>query len=242
MAERTLRSLGDEVRISDLYAMNFDPVVRASDFKDRQEINRLDYFAEQKHACASMSFADDIAIEIEKIVWCDLLILQFPLYWFSLPAILKGWIDRVFVPGFAFGAGKWYERGGLAGKRAMLATTMSAYPQMMAPDGLNGLLEVNLWPIQNGVLAFCGFGVLEPFVANSVPHVDDATRAAILEKYQRRLLNLRDETPLLFHRREEFDREWKMKPDIEPRTVGHFFGRMADDVVGKLRRPGPSKS
>ena len=238
VAEQTFESLGDQVRISDLYAMNFDPVARASDFKDRRDAERLNYFAEQEHAYASGSLADDIATEIEKVAWCDLMILQFPLYWFSLPAMLKGWIDRVFVPGFAFGSGKWYERGGLAGKRAMLATTMSAYPEMMAPDGLNGFLEVNLWPIQNGVLAFCGFDVLVPFVANSVPYVDDAARAAILAAYERRLTGLHHETPLHFHRRIEFDRRWKMKPEIEPRTVGHFFGRIPHEVVEKLRRPG----
>ncbi len=242
LAKRTFESLGDELRISDLYAMSFDPVARASDFKSREQEDRLDYFAEQRHGYATGSLASDITAEIAKVSWCDLLILQFPLYWFSLPAILKGWIDRVFVPGFAFGAGKWYERGGLCGKRAMLVTTMSAYPQMMAPDGLNGLLEVNLWPVQNGVLAFCGFDILEPFIADSVTHVDDAARAGILERYERRLRHLAEERPLPFHRREEFDRHWRMKPEVEPRTVGHFFGRVPDDVVARLRRAGPPKS
>jgi NAD(P)H dehydrogenase (quinone) len=237
VAERVFRSLGDEVRISDLYAMNFDPVVRASDFKDFDPSNRLDYFAEQKRAYAAGRLADDIAAEIEKVAWCDLLILQFPLYWFSLPAILKGWIDRVFVPGFAFATGKWYERGGLVGKRAMLAITMSAYPEMMAPDGLNGFMDVNLWPIQNGVLAFCGCDVLAPFVANGVPYADEGTRAEILAHYERRLMGLENEAPLCFHRREEFDRQWKMKPEVEPRTVGHFFGRIGADVMERLRRP-----
>jgi NAD(P)H dehydrogenase (quinone) len=233
-AEKVLRSRGDDVRVSDLYAMNFDPVVRSSDFKDRQG-ERLDYFAEQKHGYASGTLADDIKAEIEKIAWCDLMILQFPLYWFSLPAMLKGWIDRVFVPGFAFGSGKWYERGGLVGKRAMLSLTMAAYPQMLAPDGLNGMLEVNLWPVQNGVLAFCGFDVLAPFVANSVPYSDEASRMEILANYEKRLMGLAQERPLLFHRREDFDKQWKMKPDVEPHTVGHFFGRVPDDVLGKVR-------
>lgn len=234
-AKETFQSIGDEVRVSDLYAMRFDPVTRASDFKDFRA-DRLDYFAEQKRAYAAGTLADDIVEEIQKIAWCDLMILQFPLYWFSVPAILKGWIDRVFVPGFAFGSGKWYERGGLVGKRAMLALTMAAYPEMMAADGLNGLLEVNLWPIQNGVLAFCGFDVLTPFVADSVTYSDDSARASILADYGRRLAGLSGETPLLFHRRDEFDRRWKMNPDIEPRTVGHYFGRLPADLVDRLRR------
>jgi NAD(P)H dehydrogenase (quinone) len=237
VAEQTFRARGDEVRVSDLYAMNFDPVARASDFKDFGA-ERLDYFAEQKRAWTAGALSDDIMAEIEKIAWCDLMILQFPLYWFSAPAILKGWIDRVFVPGFAFGAGKWYERGGLVGKRAMLSLTMNAYPEMMAPDGLNGWLDVHLWPIQSGALAFCGFDVLEPFVANAVAYCDETERAAILERYEQRLCGLADETPLAFHRREEFDRRWKMIPEVEPRTVGHYFARMADEVRARMKGPG----
>jgi NAD(P)H dehydrogenase (quinone) len=241
LAEQTLRAEGCEVRVSDLYAMGFDPVARASDFKAFDPSEPLDYFGEQKKAWVSQTLADDIMAEIEKIAWCDLLILQFPLYWFSLPAMLKGWIDRVFVPGFAFGAGKWYERGGLVGKRAMLSMTMAAYPEMMAADGLNGLLDVNLWPIQNGALAFCGFDVLAPFAAHAVPYSDAAARAEILTRYQQRLEGLDAETPLLFHRREEFDRRWKMNSDVEPRTVGHYFGRVPDEVLGKVAAPDRTK-
>jgi NAD(P)H dehydrogenase (quinone) len=236
-SRRLLQSQGHEVRVSDLYAMNFDPVVRASDFRDFEAANRLDYFAEQKRAYAAGTLADDIVAEMDKIAWCELMILQFPLYWFSVPAILKGWIDRVFVPGFAFGSGKWYERGGLAGKRAMLCVTMAAYPEMMAADGLNGLLEVNLWHIQNGVLAFCGFDVLAPFIAHGLPYSDESARAGILADYESRLAGLAQEPSLLFHRREDFDRRWKMKAETEPRTVGHFFGRVDAGVLDKLTRP-----
>lgn len=238
-AKQTLEAAGHEVRVSDLYAMRFDPVARASDFKSRLQMDRLDYFAEQRHGYANGTLADDIGEEIDKVRWCDLLVLQFPLYWFSLPAILKGWVDRVFVPGFAFGAGKWYERGGLAGKRAMLALTMSSYPEMMAADGLNGLLDVHLWPIQSGILAFCGFDVLEPFVANSVPHVDDAARRSILEAYQQRLRALGDEAPVRYHRRAEFDQRFRMRPEVEPRTVGHYFARLPGEILEKLRRRKP---
>lgn len=237
VAKQAFRAEGHEIRVSDLYAMGFDPVVRASDFKDFETSDRLDYFAEQKRTYASGALADDIVAEIAKVAWCDLMILQFPLYWFSVPAILKGWIDRVFVPGFAFGGGAWYERGGLAGKRAMLSITMAAYPEMLAPDGINGLLEVNLWPIQNGVLAFCGFEVLSPFIAGAVPYSDTHARATLLADYGRRLRTLHDETPLPFHRRDEFDKRWRMNPEVEPRTVGHFFGRTSDDVLDGLRRP-----
>lgn len=234
-AQATLTANGHEVKVSDLYAMGFEPVVREADFKDYVSGKPLDYYAEQKRAYEAGTLADDIAAEIEKIKWCDLLILQFPLYWFSVPAILKGWIDRVFVPGFAFGGGAWYERGGLVGKRAMLTTTMAAYPQMMAADGVNGLLDVNLWPVQNGVLAFCGFDVLKPFIANAVSYVDDAARVEILRDYSKRLVAINEEVPMHFHRREEFGRDWKLKPDVKPRTVGHHFASLSPDDLNNLQ-------
>ena len=63
---------------------------------------------------------------MDKLFWCDALILQFPLWWFSLPAMLKGWVDRVFASGGRiYGGGKWYDRGVFAGKRwrtALVAT------------------------------------------------------------------------------------------------------------------------
>jgi NAD(P)H dehydrogenase (quinone) len=234
-ARQSFSRMGAEVQVSDLYAMGFNPVTSAADFTDHSPDAPLDYFAEQKRAFAAGTLSEDIRLEIEKIAWCDLLILQFPLYWFSMPAILKGWIDRVFVPGFAFGGGAWYERGGLVGKRAMITTTMAAFPEMVAPDGINGLLAVNLWPIQNGVLAFCGFDVLAPFIANAVPYSNADQRADILAAFDRRLAGLEQEAPLEFHRRSDFDARWKMKPDVEPRTVGHHFARLPEAALRKLQ-------
>ena len=235
VARDTLEANGHSVKVSDLYAMEFNPVPGPADFKDYAGGARLDYYAEQKRAFEAGALADDVMAEIEKIRWCDLLIFQFPLYWFSVPAILKGWIDRVFVPGFAFGGGAWYDKGGLTGKRAMLSVTMAAFPQMMDVDGINGMLDVNLWPIQNGVLAFCGFDVLAPFIANAVPYVDADTRQALLEDYAARLQNVDHATPMTFHRRDDFDRGWKLKPDVEPQTVGHYFATVDAGVLAKLR-------
>jgi NAD(P)H dehydrogenase (quinone) len=225
----------DEVEVSDLYAMNFNPVPSHSDFTDYTPGERLDYYAEQKRAYDAGTLSDDITTEIEKIRWCDLMILQFPLYWFSMPAILKGWIDRVFVPGFAFGGGAWYDKGGLTGKRAMICTTMAAFPQMMDADGINGLLDVNLWPIQNGILAFCGFDVMAPFVANAVPYIEAEQREALLTAYAARLAGIAQEGPLNFHRRDDFDRGWKLKSGLEPRTVGHHFASLELSLLTKLR-------
>ena len=88
-AER-LSAQGREVAVSDLYAMNFNPVASAADFKNRSRPDYLNYALEQRHGYQGGSLAPDIAVEVEKLLGADLLILNFPIYWFSTPAILKG--------------------------------------------------------------------------------------------------------------------------------------------------------
>lgn len=217
-----LAGSGHEVRVSDLYAMGFNPVASGADFRERRFPDVLHYDREQKYSAARNGFADDIAGEIEKLVWCDCLILQFPLWWFSVPAILKGWIDRVFVNGIAYGAGKRYDDAGLAGRRAMVVTSTAAPSGMCASDGLLGHLDVILWPIQNGTLAYAGCKVLPPFVAWNASFVDAATRAGYLDAYGERLRTLETTEPMFFHPLTDFGTDWRLKPEVTPRTVGQI--------------------
>jgi len=215
-----LTTLGHEVQVSDLYAMQFNPVATADDFKRRRFPDVLQYDREQKYSHEHGSFSDDIAGEIEKLIWCDMLILQFPLWWFSVPAIMKGWIDRVFVNGAVYGAGRRYEAGGLKGRRALVVTSTAAYEGMCAPDGLLGALDVILWPIQNGALAYAGCEVLPPFVSWSVNFVDDATRRRYLNDYAERLRLLERTEPMFFHPLSDFDKDWRLKPGVDGKTAG----------------------
>lgn len=113
-------------------------------------------------------FSADIAAEIDKVQWCDLLILQFPLWWYSVPAIMKGWFDRVFVNGLMYGQFGRFDQGGMRGKRAMVSTTTGCFPGMVGEGGIMGHLDAVLWHLQYGTLAYVGFDVLEPFVTWSV--------------------------------------------------------------------------
>lgn len=216
----TLKSLGHEVRLSDLYAMEFNPLASERDFLGRRFPEHLQYDREQKYARANDLFEQDIQREIDKLLWCDFLILQFPLWWFSVPAILKGWFDRVFANGVAYGAGKRYDTGGLSGRRAMISTSTAAYPSMCAPDGLLGDIDVILWPLQNGTLAYTGFDVLPPFIAHSVNFISDQERKALLDAYDARLQKIETEAPMFFHPLADFGPDWRLKSDVPPRTVG----------------------
>jgi len=216
----TLTKEGHEVRVSDLYAMKFNPLASEADFKGRRFPEFMQYDREQKHSFSHDLFVDEIKQEIEKLFWCDFLILQFPLWWFSAPAIMKGWFDRVFVNGAVYGSGRRYDTGGLHGRRAMISMTTAAYPSMCAPDGLVGDINVVLWPLQNGTLAYAGFDVLPPFIAHSVNFVDADKRSEYLDQYADRLRSLETTEPLFFHRLSDFDKNWRLKPEIQSRTVG----------------------
>ncbi len=216
-----LEALGHEVQVSNLHAMDFNPVAGAADFTQRRFPDVLQYDREQKFASEHYAFSPDIQKEIDKLLWCDFLILQFPLWWFSAPAILKGWIDRVFVNGVAYGKGHRMDTGGLKGRKAMLAVTTGCYENMVAPDGLLGDLNVNLWHLNAGTLAYAGFEVLPPFVSWSIHYTDAAKRAGYLEAFADRMRALQTLTPLYFHPASDFGPDWRLRAGVEPATIGH---------------------
>lgn len=221
-AVRTLASCGHEVKVSNLYDAGFEPVARGSDFIDRRFPDRLQYDREQKHASQGQGFAPDIQAEIDKLMWCDLLILQFPLWWFSVPAIMKGWIDRVFANGTVYGGGGMrFDNGGLKGRKAMLAITTGCLPGMVEPDGLLGGIDVILWPLHHGTFRYSGMAPLPPFLAWSIHYTDDEARERYLQAYEDRLRSIESLEALPTHGLAEFGADWRLKPDIKPRTVGH---------------------
>jgi NAD(P)H dehydrogenase (quinone) len=205
LSVRVLGDLGHDVRVSDLYDMDFNPVAGAADFTDRDNPDYLVYALEQRHGYENGTLAPDILDEIEKVLWCDLLILNFPLFWFSTPAILKGWIDRVLISGLTYGGKRFYDRGGLKGKKAMVTLTLGGRSHMLDDGGIHGRLEDMLRPLLQGTLYYTGMSVLPPFVAWHVPYISDQERAVYLRAYEERLGQLDDLEPLTFPSLDDFD-------------------------------------
>ncbi len=191
-----LRAAGHQVLLSDLYAIGFNPVASSADFGQRRNPGYLVYALEQRHGQESGTLAPDVRAEIDKLLWCDLLILNFPVFWFSTPAMLKGWIDRVLVSGLTYGGKRFYDRGGLAGKRAMISITLGGQPHMFGPGGIHGPLDDMLRHLLRGTLAYTGLAVLPPFVAWHVPYIDQDARGAILQHLRERLAGLEAMEPL----------------------------------------------
>lgn len=211
LAVDTLRGQGHRVVVSDLYAMKFNPVASADDFLTRADPDYLVYALEQRHAVKVGALASDIAAELEKVRQADLIVFNFPIYWFGMPAIMKGWIDRVFVSGYCYGGRRIYDRGGLRGKQAMLAFSLGGQQHMFGPDAVHGELEVMLRPILRGVLGYVGLEVLPPFIAFHVPYIDADARQATLEAYRQHLLTLDQRPALRFPSLDDFDERLRPK-------------------------------
>lgn len=212
LAKSVLTEAGHSVQVSDLYAMAFDPISDRRNFTSVKNPDYLKQQAEELYATETGGFAPDIAAELEKLAWCDVLIFQFPLWWFSLPSILKGWVDRVFAMGAVYGGGKWYDKGEFRGKRAMLSLTTGGPPNIYSPTGLNGDIHQILYPINHGILRFVGFDVLPPFIAYGVSRLEDEARSTYLAEYQQRLFTLDTTPPIAYPALDDFDPEtWQYR-------------------------------
>ena len=196
-AVETLQERGYDVAFSDLYRMGFDPV---SDRRNFVGVKNPDYFkqqVEEDHATETNGFAPDVEAEIAKLEAADLMIWQFPLWWFSVPGVLKGWVDKVFVFNRIYGRGHFYDKGLFRGKRALLSlTTGGSGEAAYLPGGFNGDINGVLRPIQRGMLEFVGFDVLKPQIVHGPAQATDEQRKAHLEAWRERLQQIAQEEPI----------------------------------------------
>lgn len=162
----TLGKLGHTVKVSNLYAVRWKAILDSQDFRMRQDPYQFNPALEQIHGIQTGSLSPDILEEIERVAWADLIICQFPLWWSSMPAILKGWFDRVFVQGFVVNLekGQVYERGLLKGKKAMVVVTTGATREMYSPEGVHGDIMHHISLITHNIFEFVGMTPLPSFI------------------------------------------------------------------------------
>ena len=219
VAQRSLEARGWSVSISDLYGMGFDPCERAQHYAQRQRPERFDVQAEQRHASDSGAIPTDVSAEIALLDRADLLILQYPMWWHLPPAMLKGWIDRVFIYGEVYASKKRFENGRFLGKRAMLSLTVGTSPETYAFDGRSGDIDLLLWPV-NFSLAYVGYTVLAPFIAYGVEaglrYSEESVVTARLQRIEEDLyaeMGQLDRRPSIpFNRVAEWGTDGRIKP------------------------------
>jgi len=187
-AVAALTRAGHTVDVSDLYAEQFNPVAGRHDFTSVANPDRFHYQSEQEFAARSGTFAADIKREQDRVRAADVLVLQFPLWWGGLPAILKGWFDRVLAYGFAYVDGRRFDSGLFKGRRALFSVTTGGTTERFSKEGVYGEIGTVLYPVERLLLQYMGFEVMPPFVAYAAPRIGDAERQAYLDAWEARIV------------------------------------------------------
>lgn len=167
-----LKKRGAEYKVRDLYAMGWDPRLSGEDF--RQMIGG--------------SVPGDIREEQQEVNWAGTLFFIFPIWWYSMPAILKGWIDRVFSMGFAYRTTEKGMEGLITGKKAVIITTSGATREIAAETGQDQSLKSS---VINGIMGFCGITDVVHKNLYGVPYVADQDRKKMLEETESMLAGLK---------------------------------------------------
>ncbi|MGW7515231.1 NAD(P)H-dependent oxidoreductase [Streptomyces sp. NPDC054796] len=226
---RALSAQGHESRVSDLYRMGWKPVLDAADLGGTPEDGgRLLVGAAQERAYRAEALADDIRAEQEKIAWADALVFQFPLWWHGPPAILKGWFDRVLVQGLAFGLRSpegralRYGDGGLAGKRAMVVTTVGARASGFGPRGVHGHVDEVLFPLLHGTFWYTGMPSVPPFVVYGADRLTATGYQEYADELRARLRDLPTAATLPYRHEAggDYDDALVLRPAVAPGRTG----------------------
>ncbi|KAB2344708.1 NAD(P)H-dependent oxidoreductase [Actinomadura rudentiformis] len=126
----------------------------------------------------------DVAREQRLLRDHDHVVLQFPFYWYSAPALLKKWLDEVFEHGFAYGTGG----DALRGKTLRVAASVGGGEELYRPGGLNRFPVVDLLRPFDATANLTGMPYLPPFLIHGSHAVDDDELAAYVRRYQAELV------------------------------------------------------
>jgi len=140
--EERLIQKGHVVRVRDLYQMGFDPILSLEEWK--------------RYESQSGETPADVVAEQAEIQWATHLILIYPTWWWSPPAMMKGYLDRVFTPVFAFEADVAGIRGKLQDKKVSIIQTTGADEIFIQENGMDESVR-KLMGI--GIFGFCGMQV-----------------------------------------------------------------------------------
>jgi len=158
-----LNRSGATVSVRDLYSMNFNPVLSADDLAGMMQ----------------GQLQPEVKAEQEHISSADVIIVIYPLWWAGMPAILKGYIDRIFTEGFAYRIAGTDLEGLLKNKRVLLITTTGAPKEMYEASGM---FKSMAQTTGEGIFQFTGMELIEHKYFCAIPYVTDEDRKKMLEE------------------------------------------------------------
>ncbi|MCP3740723.1 NAD(P)H-dependent oxidoreductase [Rossellomorea sp. BNER] len=160
-----LEKNGHEVEVRDLYALDFQPVLKPSDLK----------------AIKTGKTPSDIKIEQEFVAQTDAITLIYPIWWTGLPAILKGYIDRVFSYGFAYSYGEKGINQLLAGKKGFIINTHGTPKEIYDEMGMTAGIKITS---DMGIFDFTGIEPVEHLLFGSVPDIGEEALKDMLKQVE----------------------------------------------------------
>ncbi|MBL1095761.1 NAD(P)H-dependent oxidoreductase [Streptomyces coffeae] len=126
----------------------------------------------------------DLTLDVEReqrlLLEHDRIVLQFPFYWYSVPPLLKKWMDEVFLHGWAYGTGGT----ALHGKSLLVATSLGGGEEHYGPEGVNRYTVAELLRPLEATARMTGLRYEEPYLLHGVPELDDAGLAGHQERYR----------------------------------------------------------
>lgn len=159
-----LQSNHHEIEIRDLYQLGLNPVLSLHDLK-KQRMGIVE---------------DDVKQEQEYITWADHIIFIYPIWWTGMPAMMKGYIDRVFSYGFAYRYDEGIQKGLLTGKQATIINTQGKSKTEYQNLGMDKAL---LLTSDTGVFTYCGLEIYQHLFFDR----SDKANLEIIEKWSSQL-------------------------------------------------------
>jgi len=161
--EQSLIEQGHDIQVRDLYALDFDPVLSAEDLEAAQR----------------KEYADDILAEQKLVKWADVITMICPIWWGGLTSSLRGYIDRVFMSGFAYDFGPGGLEKLLTGKKLVLINTMGVPYDVYEQSGM---LKSITQTLDECVADFTGIEVAAHKYFGNVVNCSREERLAMLEE------------------------------------------------------------
>ena len=140
-----LKQSHHEVVVRDLYLLNFNPVLSLEDMAGQRQ----------------GTVADDVKQEQSFINWCDCITFIHPIWWTGLPALMKGYIERVFSYGFAYRYDQGIQKGLLVGKQTVIINTHGKSNSEYEAIGMNQAL---LLTSDKGIYTYAGLEIRKHFL------------------------------------------------------------------------------
>lgn len=225
-----LRERRHEVVESDLHRMGFDPVLTTDDLVGERPAPGTPVSDWQKAGHLERRLVPEIRAEQAKLRDAELVVLQFPLWWYGMPAILKGWFDRVLVNGFAFGVQdpatgrvRKYGDGGLVGRRGLAVVSAGDRGTALGPRGISGHVEDVLFPLLHGTFQYTGIAPLRPHLLSSVHHWSPGSFDAEVDRLVERVDAAATELPIAYRTLAggHYDDDYVLHPHLAPGVTGN---------------------